>query len=391
MTRIDAPWVTGPASRAVMGALHDAYFVGGCVRDALLGLPVADIDVATPLPPRTVIDRLEAAGLRAVPTGLSHGTITAVVDRQPIEVTTFRADIATFGRHAEVAFTTDMGTDAGRRDFTINALYAAADGTVIDPLGGLPDLRARRVRFIGRAEDRIREDFLRILRFFRFFAWYGGERHRSRRARRLCRARRRPRAAGARAHRLGSPQAARRARPGARRRGDGRSRRARPLPARRGRRVRWRRSLTPRRRPAPPPTGRRDSRRSGPRTPAAACACRAPRRPRRPASPRPWRMRWRMTGRPPRWPIATVPKAARAALLIRAAATATAPPPFEAELARGAGARLPLAAAELIAAGMAPGPALGQALARAEAAWIDSDFTLDKHALLAQVLENRSA
>jgi poly(A) polymerase len=173
MTRITADWVTSPASRAVMSALGAGYFVGGCVRNALLGAPVADIDIATPVEPEEVISRLEAAGLKAVPTGLKHGTVTAVHEGAPVEVTTFRADIATDGRHAEVTFTTDMAVDAGRRDFTMNALYADAAGEVIDPLGGLPDLNARRVRFIGRAEDRIREDYLRILRFFRFHAWYG--------------------------------------------------------------------------------------------------------------------------------------------------------------------------------------------------------------------------
>lgn len=173
MTRLDAEWVRAPASRAVLDALGEGFFVGGCVRNALLGAPVADIDIATPVEPAEVIQRLEAAGLKVVPTGLKHGTVTAVHDGTPIEVTTFRADISTDGRHAEVAFTTDMATDAARRDFTMNALYADAEGVVVDPLGGLPDLEARSVRFIGQPEDRIREDYLRILRFFRFHAWYG--------------------------------------------------------------------------------------------------------------------------------------------------------------------------------------------------------------------------
>lgn len=173
MTRITARWIDAPASRAVMAALGVGYFVGGCVRNSLLGAPVSDIDVATPLTPDDVIGRLEANGLKAVPTGLKHGTVTAVHEGTPIEVTTFRTDVATDGRHAEVVFTTDIATDASRRDFTMNALYADAEGVLIDPLGGLQDVEARRLRFIGVPEDRIREDYLRILRFFRFHAWYG--------------------------------------------------------------------------------------------------------------------------------------------------------------------------------------------------------------------------
>ncbi|MEM9141003.1 MAG: CCA tRNA nucleotidyltransferase, partial [Pseudomonadota bacterium] len=176
MTRITDDWVHASAPQAVMHALGgQAFFVGGCVRNALMGRAISDIDIATPLVPHDVEQRLHGAGIKTVPTGLQHGTQTAVVDGEGIEVTTFRADIATDGRHAEVAFTEDMAIDAARRDFTMNALYARADGTVIDPLGGLPDLHAQRVRFIGQAEDRIREDYLRILRFFRFHAWYGAD------------------------------------------------------------------------------------------------------------------------------------------------------------------------------------------------------------------------
>ncbi|QDL93669.1 CCA tRNA nucleotidyltransferase [Paroceanicella profunda] len=148
-------------------------FVGGCVRNALLGAPVSDIDIATPLPPQEVIARVEAAGLRAVPTGIGHGTVTVVSAGIPHEVTTFRRDVTTDGRHAEVAFTTEIVEDARRRDFTMNALYADASGAVVDPLGGMADLAARRVRFVGEAAARIAEDHLRILRFFRFHAWYG--------------------------------------------------------------------------------------------------------------------------------------------------------------------------------------------------------------------------
>ncbi len=151
-----------------------AYFVGGCVRNALLGAGATDIDLATPLPPDAVSDRLAKAGIKVVPTGVEHGTVTAVLAGAAYEVTTFRADVETDGRRAVVRFTEEMAEDAARRDFTMNALYADRAGGVIDPLGGLPDLRARRVRFIGRPADRIREDYLRILRFFRFSAVYAG-------------------------------------------------------------------------------------------------------------------------------------------------------------------------------------------------------------------------
>lgn len=144
--------------------------MGGCVRNALIGEPVSDIDIATDAVPDEVLRLAERAHIRAVPTGLEHGTVTLIVDAIPYEVTTLRKDVATFGRHATVAFTKDWVADASRRDFTMNALYCDADGRLFDPLGGLCDLEERRVRFIGRAEDRIREDYLRILRFFRFHA-----------------------------------------------------------------------------------------------------------------------------------------------------------------------------------------------------------------------------
>ncbi|WP_334151069.1 CCA tRNA nucleotidyltransferase [Hyphomicrobium sp.] len=171
-----APWLEAKATRAVLDALaqggYGARVVGGAVRNALLGVPVKDVDVATTALPEEVLRLASAAGLGAVPTGVAHGTVTVIADHQPIEVTTLRRDIETFGRHARVTFTTDWAEDAARRDFTLNALYCDADGTVHDPLGGYADLIARRVRFIGHAEDRIREDYLRILRFFRFTAEY---------------------------------------------------------------------------------------------------------------------------------------------------------------------------------------------------------------------------
>ena len=164
-------------TRAIMNTLirdgGDARFVGGAVRNAILGEKVADIDIATPLLPQDVIRRLQKAGFGAVPTGLEHGTITAVVRGHPFEVTTLRRDVSTDGRRATVAFTTDWTEDAARRDFTMNALYASADGEVFDHVGGLADLRARHVRFVGDPRTRIREDYLRILRLFRFHAWYG--------------------------------------------------------------------------------------------------------------------------------------------------------------------------------------------------------------------------
>ncbi len=175
--RLTAPWLRAEAPAAVCRVLaaggHRALFVGGCVRNALLDRPVSDIDIATDATPDEVAALGRAAGLKVVPTGIAHGTVTLVVRGAPVEVTTFRRDVETDGRHAVVAYTRDVAEDAARRDFTMNALYARPDGEVIDPLGGLPDLRAGRVRFVGDPSARITEDYLRILRFFRFQAWYG--------------------------------------------------------------------------------------------------------------------------------------------------------------------------------------------------------------------------
>ena len=169
--------MTAPATRAVTEALSaegaTVRFVGGCVRDAVLGRDAKDVDIATPDPPETVIALLEAAGLKAVPTGIAHGTVTAVADGTPFEVTTLRHDVETDGRHAKVAFTDDWVADAARRDFTLNALYCDADGALYDPVGGIEDARRGRVRFVGDARARIEEDALRLLRFFRFHAHYG--------------------------------------------------------------------------------------------------------------------------------------------------------------------------------------------------------------------------
>jgi poly(A) polymerase len=172
-------WMRASATRRVIAALSvpEAMprFVGGCVRDALAGRPVKDIDIATPLAPDAVMERLEAAGIKVVPTGLAHGTVTAVADHHPFEVTTLRVDVETDGRRAKVAFTDDWEADAARRDFTINALSCAPDGRLYDPFGGVADLKAGRIRFVGDAWARIREDFLRLLRYFRFHAHYGRE------------------------------------------------------------------------------------------------------------------------------------------------------------------------------------------------------------------------
>jgi poly(A) polymerase len=174
---IGADWLQRPQTQRVFAALaargFPARVVGGAVRNTLLGHAVDDIDIATPARPDEVIAAVAGAGLKAIPTGVAHGTVTVISDGMPYEVTTLRKDVATHGRHATVAFTDDWIADASRRDFTINALYCAADGETFDPLGGYDDVVARRVRFIGNAAERIREDYLRILRFFRMTALFG--------------------------------------------------------------------------------------------------------------------------------------------------------------------------------------------------------------------------
>ncbi len=179
-TLTDQPWLTSRETRAVIAALEAeggrgcVRFVGGCVRNALLDQPVDDLDLATQLKPERSMKALKAAGLKVVPTGLAHGTVTAVSGGRPYEITTLRQDVETDGRRAVVAFTDDWAEDAARRDFRLNALYADADGTIFDPTGeGLADVAAGRIVFVGDAGTRIREDYLRILRFFRFHAWYG--------------------------------------------------------------------------------------------------------------------------------------------------------------------------------------------------------------------------
>lgn len=173
-------WMAYPETERLVTALSAdgaetaPRFVGGCVRDALMNRNVCDIDLATPLPPARVMELLAAADIKAIPTGLEHGTVTAVVDKMPFEVTTLRRDVETDGRHAKVSFTDNWQEDAARRDFTVNALFCDMDGKIYDFFGGAQDLRQGIIRFIGDAETRIKEDYLRILRFFRFYAHYAG-------------------------------------------------------------------------------------------------------------------------------------------------------------------------------------------------------------------------
>lgn len=171
--------MTSAATRAVLEALQsggsEVRFVGGCVRDALKGFQIKDIDLATPDRPEAVMSLLKAAGLKAVPTGIEHGTVTAVSRGEVYEITTLRKDVETDGRHARVVYTDDWVLDAARRDLTMNALSCRPDGLLFDPFGGLEDLRNGRVRFVGEARERITEDYLRLLRFFRFHAYYGAQ------------------------------------------------------------------------------------------------------------------------------------------------------------------------------------------------------------------------
>jgi poly(A) polymerase len=166
-------WMTAPETIQVMAALGEARFVGGAVRNALLGVPVVDVDIAVPMPPEETLARLRSKNIKVVETGLDHGTVTAIAGTHAFEITSLRRDVETDGRHAKVAFTDDWAEDAARRDFTINALYAAADGAIFDYATGIEDLIAGKVRFMGEARARIAEDYLRVLRLFRFHAWYG--------------------------------------------------------------------------------------------------------------------------------------------------------------------------------------------------------------------------
>ena len=191
MTALKPSWRDEPAVRRLLAAFDaadiEARFVGGCVRDALLGIGGGDIDLATPAEPDAVIAALKKAKIKVIPTGVAHGTVTAVIPPRHFEITTLRRDVETDGRHAKVAFDAGWGEDAARRDFTINAIYLAPDGTIFDPVGGQADLDAHRVRFVGDPADRIAEDVLRILRYYRFEARFGGGTG-DREARAACRA-----------------------------------------------------------------------------------------------------------------------------------------------------------------------------------------------------------
>ena len=167
------PWMTAPETRQVFAALGEARFVGGAVRNALLGASVADIDVAVPMPPSETLAHLTNHGIKVIATGLDHGTVTAIAGAHAFEITSLRRDVETDGRHAKVTFTDDWAEDAARRDFTINALYATLDGEIFDYATGVEDLIAGKVRFMGDPDTRIAEDYLRVLRLFRFHAWYG--------------------------------------------------------------------------------------------------------------------------------------------------------------------------------------------------------------------------
>ncbi len=175
--KLTGDWLHSPATQRVFAMLnnagHQVFFVGGCVRNAVMAIPVVDVDLATDATPGIILELAKVAGIKAIPTGIDHGTITLILEGISHEVTTFRKDISTDGRRAVVAFADNIIDDARRRDFTINALYARQDRTLVDPLSGLSDLRNRKVRFIGDPDTRICEDYLRILRFFRFQAWFG--------------------------------------------------------------------------------------------------------------------------------------------------------------------------------------------------------------------------
>jgi len=178
LTPKQSPWMQSDAVLSLFEALPKSglRFVGGCVRNALWGEPVGDIDLACQLEPDAVVRALTDAEIRHVPTGIDHGTVTAVIDGTPYEITSLRRDVETDGRRATVAYTRDWAEDAQRRDLTVNALYSDLSGKIFDPTGeGLNDLKARKFRFVGVADERVREDYLRILRFFRFLAWYGGQ------------------------------------------------------------------------------------------------------------------------------------------------------------------------------------------------------------------------
>ncbi len=397
--RITADWLQDADVREVLDALTregaHARFVGGCVRNALLGAGATDIDVAVDRPPEEATRLVEAAGLKSVPTGFDHGTITAVTREKkiPVEVTSLRRDVETDGRRAVVAFTDDWAEDAMRRDFTMNALYADAEGAVYDPLGGgVADLAARRVRFIGRAEDRIREDALRILRFFRFTARYGSRSTADPADLAAIRALKEmiPRLARERIGQeirklLGSPApveaAMLAAETGAL--GAAFAPLAPPDPARLGALL-----------AAEAAVGAEDDAMRRLALIAEGSAAEIAERLR--LSKAEQRRLEAIAAARARAPgdggYRNGFEAARDAALLRAAETGDMGDALAAAIAaarRGADAVPPVSAADLIAAGFAPGPDLGAALKDLEARWIASDFSLDQGALLALAVERK--
>jgi poly(A) polymerase len=384
VTRIAPAWLADPATQAVLAALEPAHplFVGGCVRDALMGIEAADVDLCVAVPPERSMALLDAAGLGAVPTGLAHGTVTAVALGRGFEVTTLRRDVETFGRHARVTFTDEVAEDAGRRDFTVNALYADAQGRVIDPLGGLPDLAAGRVRFVGEPTARIAEDRLRILRFFRFTA-------------RLSRT-------GVDAEGLAACAAgAHGLRALSRERIGHEMRRlldcADPVAA-----IEAMDGAGVLTEVAP----WADASALAPLVAAERAAGIAPSWARRlgamgiDGAAEAWRLsraearRLDAIGAALAEPLDAAGRAhlhgadaARDAALIEAARGAPLPPELDMALARGVAARFPLVAPDLIAAGIPAGPALGQTLARLRRRWVEASFAPDRDALLAGLAE----
>ena len=177
--KISADWLSKPSTQLIMQILlsggHEAFFVGGCVRNALFDLKATDIDISTSATPKRVMELMNQAGLTTIPTGIDYGTVTVVSEKQNYEITTFRKDIETDGRRAKVKYSESVLEDAKRRDFSINAIYSEQDGTILDPLNGIVDIAKKRVKFIGDPYARIKEDYLRILRFFRFLALFGRE------------------------------------------------------------------------------------------------------------------------------------------------------------------------------------------------------------------------
>lgn len=374
MTIISPPWLTAPETRAVMAALApaDPLFVGGCVRDALMGRKGGDVDIAVKTPPEETMRLAEAAGIGAHPTGLAHGVVTLVSGDAVFETATLRRDVATDGRRAVVAFAETIGEDAARRDFTMNALYADGGGAVLDPLGGgLADLGARRIRFIGDPAARIWEDFLRILRFFRFHAQLGIAAFDE---------------DGLAACRAGAAGLARisRERIGAEMLKLLGAEDPEPVLATMGEilgaclpgATAFAGLVAAERRMGLPPAPLRRLAALGAATPADAL-----RLSRKDAA----RLRGILgaTGSPAEDAYRRGASAAADALALRAMRGVPPPANWRSEIRAGAAARFPVAAADLVAAGAVEGPEIGRRLKALEAAWIASGFAATKAELLA--------